>query len=51
MNEQTETTLPKDAWTPPTVLELTIAEAAEQTNLSTAYGTSADNPYDDRDHY
>lgn len=38
-------------WIPPTVLELTPEEAAEQANLSIAYGTSEDNPYDDRDHF
>lgn len=51
MNDQTETTRLDDQWTPPIVIELTATEAAEQTNLSAAYGTSEDNPYDDRDHY
>lgn len=51
MHEPTEKNLPEDTWTPPTVLELTASEAAEQTNLSVAYGTSEDNPYDDRDLY
>ncbi|NUM48492.1 MAG: hypothetical protein HUU38_27620 [Anaerolineales bacterium] len=47
MNDKNE---PTPTWTAPTVLELTLEEAAEQANLSLAYGTSEDNPYDDRDH-
>lgn len=51
MDNQNETICLDDKWTPPSIIELTDTEIAEQTNLTVVYGTSEDNPYDDRDHY